>query len=116
MSSGRYLTDSPITRDFRHLVKGPDFRNRTRFPTKLSISPNYPKPSDRIKYWNIVPGDQVRIVRGGHADENKHEVLSVNKTRNFVYLKDVTVSDAQTICLVMIDITPLLEYIDPTRA
>ncbi|KAB5595535.1 hypothetical protein CTheo_996 [Ceratobasidium theobromae] len=91
MSSGRYLTDSPITRDFRHLVKGPDFRNRTRFPTKLSISPNYPKPSDRIKYWNIVPGDQVRIVRGGHADENKHEVLSVNKTRNFVYLKDVTI-------------------------
>ncbi|KAJ1308562.1 hypothetical protein OPQ81_004261 [Rhizoctonia solani] len=93
--NNRFLTDSRITRDFRHLKIGPAFRQRTRFPTKLSTQPNYPKPSDRIKYWNIVPGDAVRIVRGAHADGKKHEVLSVDKTRNLVYLKEVTMMRGQ---------------------
>ncbi|KAH7343885.1 hypothetical protein B0J17DRAFT_644339 [Rhizoctonia solani] len=93
--SGRYLTDSRVTRDFRHLTLGPAFRQRTRIPTKLSTQPNYPKPSDRIKYWNIVPGDAVRIVRGAHAENKKHEVLSVDKTRNLVYLKEVTMTRGQ---------------------
>ncbi|CAE6425688.1 unnamed protein product [Rhizoctonia solani] len=86
----RFITDSRVTRDFRYLVQGPSFRQRSRFPTKLSTSPNHPKPSDRIKYWNIVPGDTVRIVRGAHAENKKHEVLSVDKTRSLVYLKEVT--------------------------
>jgi hypothetical protein len=90
--SGRYLTDSRVTRNFRHLVMGPTFRQRSRFPTKLAPSPNYPKPSDRIKYWNIVPGDFVRVVRGAHASDERHEVLSVDKTRNLVNLKGITVS------------------------
>ncbi|KAG8689106.1 hypothetical protein FRC11_004084 [Ceratobasidium sp. 423] len=93
--SNRYLTDSRITRDFRHLTLGPTFRQRTRIPTKLATQPNYPKPSDRIKYWNIVPGDTVRIVRGAHAEDKKHEVLSVDKTRNLVYLKEVTMMRGQ---------------------
>ncbi|CAE6527332.1 unnamed protein product [Rhizoctonia solani] len=93
--SNRYLTDSRITRDFRHLTLGPAFRQRSRIPTKLSTQPNYPKPSDRIKYWNIVPGDTVRIVRGAHAEDKKHEVLSVDKTRNLVYLKEITMMRGQ---------------------
>ncbi|KDN40833.1 hypothetical protein RSAG8_07851, partial [Rhizoctonia solani AG-8 WAC10335] len=74
---------------------GPAFRQRSRIPTKLSTQPNYPKPSDRIKYWNIVPGDTVRIVRGAHAENKKQEVLSVDKTRNLVYLKDITMMRGQ---------------------
>ncbi|CUA70268.1 hypothetical protein RSOLAG22IIIB_00621 [Rhizoctonia solani] len=69
---------------------GPAFRQRTRMPTKLATQPNYPKPSDRIKYWNIVPGDTVRVVRGAHAENKKQEVLSVDKTRNLVFLKEIT--------------------------
>ncbi|CAE6454676.1 unnamed protein product [Rhizoctonia solani] len=93
--SGRYLTDSRVTRDFRHLTMGPAFRQRSRIPTKLTAQPNYPKPSDRIKYWNIVPGDTVRIVRGGHAENKKQEVLSVDKTRNLVFLKEITMMRGQ---------------------
>jgi hypothetical protein len=42
-------------------------------------------PQDRIKYWNIVPGDQISLL----GDRNKalHEVLSINKLTNRVYLK-----------------------------
>lgn len=93
--SNRALTTSRITKDFRHLVIGPLFRQRSRIPTKLSTSPNYPKPSDRIKYWNIVPGDFVRIVRGANADGEKREVLSVDKTRNLVNVKGITRSRGQ---------------------
>lgn len=47
---------------------------------------------DRIKYWNIVPGDQIRLLgrrRGGRRDENEvlHEVVAVNKFRNRVYVR-----------------------------
>ena len=40
---------------------------------------------DRIKWWNVVPGDQVRIL----ADKSSpvREVLGVNKVTNRVYLK-----------------------------
>jgi len=49
------------------------------------------KPKDRIKYWNIVPGDQVRIRR----EESKtiYEVMSVNKLINQVRLKVPSSSD-----------------------
>lgn len=43
------------------------------------------KPQDRIKYWNIVPGDRVRIIgdKGGQVQE----VAKINKLSNRVYLK-----------------------------
>jgi len=43
------------------------------------------KPKDRIKYWNIVPGDQVRI--SGEETKTIYEVMSINKLRNQVRLK-----------------------------
>ncbi|KAG9128183.1 hypothetical protein FRC07_003733 [Ceratobasidium sp. 392] len=89
-TTGRYLTISRVTKDFRHLTRGPAYRQRSRVPTIVSATPNYPKPSDRIKYWNIVPGDFVRVVRGGHADMQKREVISVDKTRNLVNVKGIT--------------------------
>jgi hypothetical protein len=43
------------------------------------------KPKDRIKYWNIVPGDQVRI--RGEESKTIYEVMSINRLSNQVRLK-----------------------------
>ena len=43
------------------------------------------KPKDRIKYWNIVPGDQVRI--RGEESKTIYEVMSINKLSNQIRLK-----------------------------
>lgn len=43
------------------------------------------KPKDRIKWWNIVPGDQVRVRGDPHG--TLREVQLVNKLSNMVYLK-----------------------------
>ena len=47
------------------------------------------KPKDRIKWWNIVPGDQVRLL--GDTEGTIHEVLSINRLSNRVFLKNTTV-------------------------
>ncbi|KAI0347063.1 hypothetical protein BDW22DRAFT_1367342 [Trametopsis cervina] len=49
------------------------------------------KPKDRIKWWNIVPGDQVRL--RGDTENVLREVQSVNKLTNTVYLRRATESD-----------------------
>ncbi|KAG8730905.1 hypothetical protein FRC12_020017, partial [Ceratobasidium sp. 428] len=89
-SSTRYLTVSRITKDFRHITRNSNYRQRNRVPSIVAPTSNYPKPSDRIKYWNIVPGDFVRVVRGGNADNQKREVLSVDKAKNLVNVKGIT--------------------------
>jgi hypothetical protein len=43
------------------------------------------KPKDRIKWWNVVPGDQVRV--RGDAEGVLREVQAVNKLTNTVYLR-----------------------------
>ncbi|KAF7776307.1 hypothetical protein Agabi119p4_4700 [Agaricus bisporus var. burnettii] len=43
------------------------------------------KPKDRIKYWNVVPGDQIRLL--GDSSNRLHEVLSINKISNRVFVK-----------------------------
>ncbi|KAG9019530.1 hypothetical protein FRB90_000839 [Tulasnella sp. 427] len=80
-------TKSTLTRDFKHLLA----------PTKLhgyaaSVLVREPRPGvrqhDRIKHWNIVPGDKVRIINGPYADKNAvREVASINKLTNKVYIK-----------------------------
>lgn len=86
-------TKSTLTRDFKHLLS----------PTKLhgyasSVLVREPRPGvrqhDRIKHWNIVPGDKVRIINGPYADKNAvREVASVNKLTNKVYIKGLPVSE-----------------------
>ncbi|KAI0698922.1 hypothetical protein BC835DRAFT_1412933 [Cytidiella melzeri] len=46
------------------------------------------KPKDRIKWWNIVPGDQIRL--RGDTESVLREVQSVNKLTNMVYLRRET--------------------------
>jgi hypothetical protein len=58
----------------------------------LAPRPEEVHPANRIKWWNIIPGDKVRLVRGPYKDpERVVEVLSVNKFRNLILLKDLTV-------------------------
>ena len=50
--------------------------------------PKDTKPKDRIKHWNIVPGDFVKI--RGDTNGPVHEVHRVNKLSNRVILKRET--------------------------
>jgi hypothetical protein len=49
------------------------------------------RPADRIKYWNVVPGDQIRLL--GDKTNTLHEVLSINKISNRVFVKGISVSN-----------------------
>ena len=51
----------------------------------LDRSPDPVKPKDRIKWWNIVPGDQVRIMaeKAGRV----REVKGLNKFANRVFVE-----------------------------
>ena len=76
-------TRDPWTKDFKHLLPLP--RHWTKSPDPRQQAVRAVPPRDRIKYWNIVPGDQIRIRgdRGGAI----HEVQAINKLRNRVYLR-----------------------------
>lgn len=80
------LTSSPWTKDFLHLQPFP-LNHLKRFSFK-DISVKATKPKDRIKYWNIIPGDRVRII--GDKDGRLLEVAKINKISNRVYLKGAT--------------------------
>lgn len=89
----RAVTTSPWTKDFRHLLSFPRHwaRRQTRHdPVVKSVAPR-----DRIKYWNIVPGDQVRLL--GDKEGRVREVLSVNKLSNRVFVKG---GDAVSSCFI----------------
>ena len=73
-------TKSPWTRDFRHLEPIP----RHWYGRLRERGQDVP-PKDRIKFWNIVPGDKIRI-RGDQASKI-HEVFEINKLKNLVFLK-----------------------------
>ncbi|KAA1466076.1 hypothetical protein DENSPDRAFT_830823 [Dentipellis sp. KUC8613] len=74
---------TPFTKDFRHLQPVP--RHWTKRVGALRSQVKVVKPKDRIKYWNIVPGDQVRI--RGDADGKILEVSRINRLTNRIHLK-----------------------------
>jgi hypothetical protein len=77
------ITSNPWTKDFRHLEAFPtSYLKRYSFKDMLVKAA---KPQDRIKYWNIVPGDRVRIT--GDKGDQVLEVAKINKLSNRVYLK-----------------------------
>lgn len=78
-------TRIPWTKNFRHLLPVPKHwqERRSRYDPAIKAVP----VKDRIKYWNIVPGDKIRIRGEG---SKLHEVLSTNKFSNRVYLKGNT--------------------------
>lgn len=76
------IEESPWTRSWDHLHPLPK-SILSRLRTQKSPIPVPAK--DRIKQWNIVPGDRV-CIRGDETGSIR-EVFGVNKYRNLVYLK-----------------------------
>jgi hypothetical protein len=82
----RATTTSPWTKDFRHM--GPIPRHWMRRKTTQDPYIKAVPPKQRIKFWNIVPGDQIRVK--GDPEGAIHEVLSVNRISNRVFLKGIS--------------------------
>lgn len=94
-------TSQPWTKNFRHMLHFPK-KFLKRFGMR-DASIKSVRPRDRIKYWNIVPGDQIRLL--GDKKNTLHEVLSINRFSNRVFVKgQANVSDAKCIIMHTIDI------------
>lgn len=78
----RIVTSSPVTSNFRHLLPvnkrllRKDFEGR-----QVKAVP----AKERIKWWNIVPGDQVRVV--AEKATPVRSVLGINKISNRVFVQ-----------------------------
>ncbi|CAL1702194.1 unnamed protein product [Somion occarium] len=83
-------TSSPFTRDLRH-VKAviPRFWNNKGAWADGGV--NAVMTKERIKWWNIVPGDRVRVL--GDPESTIHEVSQINRLSNRVYLKSRSASE-----------------------
>ena len=88
-------TKNPATTHFNHLKSFPRawlIRTNKFDPRIKSV-----RPADRIKWWNIVPGDQIRL--RGDEESVVHEVLSINRLSNRVFLKNTSVRDKDMLFL-----------------
>ncbi|TCD71275.1 hypothetical protein EIP91_011046 [Steccherinum ochraceum] len=86
----RAATFSPYTKDLRH-VTAVIPRPWSRAVNGTGPKVKSVKPKDRIKWWNIVPGDQIRL--RGDPEGAVHEVRKINKLTNRVFLKVVDSSE-----------------------
>lgn len=92
-----------IPRGFQHLVntKPNKFAGKTpsRFPHPTT---KFVQPYDRIRKWNIRPGDRVRLVTGKPKEKYRNEetaeegykvytVKQVDLARNWVFLEGIHV-------------------------
>lgn len=74
----RTIDESPWTRHWGHMAPMPKLNRKSLKHQQL-----FPVPvKDRIRQWNIVPGDRIRI-RGDKG--GIREVFGVNKYTNSVY-------------------------------
>src|SRR5712671_8128423 len=80
------ITSNPWTKDFLHMQPFPLRYLKQISPAAMPVKAA--KPQDRIKYWNIVPGDRVRIT--GDKEGKVLEVAKINKLSNRIYLKGAT--------------------------
>ena len=80
------VTKSPWTTNFRHLLPVSKILNeKLKLPTYENFSRKVVPVNDRIKHWNIVPGDQIRVL--GDKSSTIREVTAINKFRNRVYVR-----------------------------
>jgi hypothetical protein len=81
----RATTTVPHTTDFSHLLPFP--RSWAKRTSHKDPHLNTVRAHQRIKYWNIVPGDKIGL--WGDKENTVHEVQSINKLSNRVFLKNV---------------------------
>jgi hypothetical protein len=78
-------TKYPFTKNFNHLGRlrpGVPPRDKLQNPIDAPVS-----AKNRIKYWNIVPGDRVRV--RGHRVKDILRVAEINKLTNRVRLRRI---------------------------
>ncbi|CAO1617767.1 unnamed protein product [Parajaminaea phylloscopi] len=116
---------SGITRHLGHLkppAKGSKWKVA---PNKVFHTPNFVQPHDRIAFWNIVPGDEVRL-RAGRVGQDlgfdqrekmrgEGKVLSVDKTRNLAWLVDLDEANPRAPKSIKHVIPRLVDPDDPSK-
>jgi hypothetical protein len=97
-------TKNPALCNFNHLRSIPRawLVRRSKHDPKLKSV----RVTDRIKFWNIVPGDRIRL----RGDDEIHEVLSINRLSNRVFLTGPTSVRARIFSLVRLHL--LNRFID----
>ena len=92
---------APWTTNFRHMLPTP--RSWLKRPPQTGDGSKFKMAPlrDRIKWWNIVPGDQVKVV--GDRYGALREVAKINKLSNRVWLKELPVrgGSALLVCAVL---------------
>ena len=90
-------TSRRVLRNLDHLWQGTNqkFINKLR-PSFAQSTPAYVPPKDRITFWNIVPGDVVKLRSGaiGHDEDGRPIrgegiVTSIDRTTNRLLLRDI---------------------------
>ena len=81
------VTTKQHTTNFRHLL--PVNKRVVKYRGEGVPGVKTAPAKDRIKWWNIVPGDQIRLV--GDSEGTLHEVQRVNKLTNRVLVKSQSV-------------------------
>lgn len=86
------ITDNPWIKDFNHLLPVHRYPGKQEAPFRNTV-----RPADRIKLWNIVPGDQFRAVwRDGCTEV--FDVGAISRFRNRVWARP-KVSKAECLLL-----------------
>ncbi len=93
-------TSGSVLRSLRHLnppTKGSKFAIRA--PSHAAHTPKFVQPKDRIPFWNIVPGDHVKLKSGrvgqqeGLDSDEKIRgegiVVRIDREKNWLWLRDV---------------------------
>ncbi len=93
-------TSGSVLRSLRHLnppTKGSKFAIRA--PSHAAHTPKFVQPKDRIPFWNIVPGDHVKLKSGrvGQQDgldsdekiRGEGIVVRIDREKNWLWLRDV---------------------------
>lgn len=95
--ASRAGTNRRVLRSLDHLWMGTNekFARKLR-PSYMQSQPPFVHPKDRIAFWNIVPGDVVKLRSGavGHDEQDRQIrgegiVTSVDRTNNRIWLRDL---------------------------
>ncbi|KIJ32340.1 hypothetical protein M422DRAFT_184625 [Sphaerobolus stellatus SS14] len=93
------ISQVPWSKSFNHLQDLPPRMKKmlAKYPHKksaeeerLSVLRQIVPVKDRIKLWNIVPGDMIRVCG---EEDNIRQVFGVNKFKNLVYLRNTKNND-----------------------
>lgn len=112
---------STWTHSFKHLLNEKPFISQkpARRPLRAPKMKGVAHPRDRIKFWNIQPGDKVGIFRGNYKPgdgkrDQVFEIYDVDKKRNLLEIKDLPVS--ANITLLLLSLNQLVAYQSKSRS